>query len=205
MTSGLKLDYKGFTALEDPVAATLIWPLEREPGAMWSYEQATAQALCPIIERLTASSRLCSCGSVSWTYRGKQHGWLRSRKGDCLTYRSVLTSAREFALFGQLFLNRGRWNGKQLLSERFIAQAIVKHPYWRESRLHPDNKTSGGAVRVADVRELQRHLGGVDRSGYGFLAASTTSAWLILERVRVCAARDPEHRGTMPPMRTPWT
>lgn len=53
MTSGLKLDLDGFTAAADPTVAALSWPIERRPGTAWSYEQATAQALCPLIQRLT--------------------------------------------------------------------------------------------------------------------------------------------------------
>jgi CubicO group peptidase (beta-lactamase class C family) len=129
MTSGLKLDYKGFSTVADPTAATLGWPLEREPGAMWCYEQATAQAVCPIVERLTGKQPIVFLRERILNPIGATNtDWLRSRKGDCLTWRSVLTSARELALFGQLFLNRGRWHGKQLLSEQFIAQATVNDP-----------------------------------------------------------------------------
>jgi len=53
MTSGLKLDYEGFTATENPTAATLGWPLERPPGTAWSYEQATAHAVGLIVQRVT--------------------------------------------------------------------------------------------------------------------------------------------------------
>ena len=173
MTSGLKLDYKGFTALEDPVAATLIWPLEREPGAMWSYEQATAQAVCPIVERLTGKQPIVFLRERILDPIGASNtGWLRSRKGDCLTYRSVLTSARELALFGQLFLNRGRWNGKQLLSERFIAQAIVNDPLLARIPTAPgqqDFRRRGyGWLMFVNSNGIWE---GVDRSGYGFLGS----------------------------------
>jgi CubicO group peptidase (beta-lactamase class C family) len=64
MTSGLKLDLEGFRAAADPTAATLSWPLERPPGTAWSYEQATAHALCPIILRLTAKQPIAFCGNA---------------------------------------------------------------------------------------------------------------------------------------------
>ena len=98
--------------------------------------------------------------------------WLRSRQGDCLGWRSVLISARELALFGQFYLNKGRWNGEQLLSEDFIDQAIVNNPLLSN-------------IPVADGQDDFRRRGygwqmfvntngifeGVDNSGYGFLGA----------------------------------
>jgi CubicO group peptidase (beta-lactamase class C family) len=173
MTSGLKLDYKGFTTLPDPVAATLGWPLERVPGTMWSYEQATAQAVCPIVERLTGKQPIVFLRERLLNPIGATNtGWLRSRKGDCLTYRSVLTSARELALFGQLFLNRGRWNGKQLLSERFIAQATVNDPVLASIPTAPgqqDFRRRGyGWLMFVNTNGIWE---GVDRRGYGFLGS----------------------------------
>ena len=173
MTSGLKLDYKGFTAVPDPVAATLTWPLENEPGTMWCYEQATAQAICPIIERLTGKQPIVFLRERILNPIGAVNtGWLRSRKGDCLTYRSVLTSARELALFGQLFLNRGNWHGKQLLSEHFIAQATVNDPLLANiptARGQQDYRRRGyGWLMFVNTNGIWE---GVDRRGYGFLGS----------------------------------
>lgn len=36
-------------------------------------------------------------------------------------------SAHDLALFGQLFLNRGRWNGKQIISESWIQESTKPH------------------------------------------------------------------------------
>ena len=173
MTSGLKLDYKGFSAVADPVAATLGWPLEREPGTMWCYEQATAQAVCPIVERLTGKQPIVFLRERILNPIGATNtDWLRSRKGDCLTWRSVLTSARELALFGQLFLNRGRWHGKQLLSEQFIAQATVNDPVLANIPTVPgqqDFRRRGyGWLMFVNTNGIWE---GVDRRGYGFLGS----------------------------------
>ncbi len=173
MTSGLKLDYKGFTTVVDPVASTLSWPLEREPGTAWSYEQATAQAVCPIVERLTGKQPIVFLRERILNAIGAvDTDWLRSRKGDCLTWRSVLTNARELALFGQLFLNRGRWRGKQLLSERFIAQATVNDPALAGIPTAPgqqDFRRRGyGWLMFVNTNGIWE---GVDRRGFAFLGS----------------------------------
>jgi CubicO group peptidase (beta-lactamase class C family) len=173
MTSGLKLDYDGFRAEPDPVAATLRWPLAHEPGTVWAYEQATAQAICPIVHRLTGVQPIVFLRErVLGPIGAVDTDWLRSRQGDCLTWRSVLCSARELALFGQLFLNRGRWRGKQLLSEKFIAQATVNDPLLANIPTiagQQDFRRRGyGWLMFVNTNGIWE---GVDRRAYAFLGA----------------------------------
>jgi len=53
--------------------------------------------------------------------------WTLDREGDGLekTWCCLAASARDFAKFGQLFLNRGEWNGQQILSETWIERSTV--------------------------------------------------------------------------------
>jgi CubicO group peptidase (beta-lactamase class C family) len=173
MTSGLKLDYEGFKARSDPTAATLTWPLERKPGTVWCYEQATAHALCPIILRLTGQQPIVFLRERLLNPIGAaETGWLRSRKGDCLTWRSVLASARDFCRFGQLFLQNGNWEGRQLLSRKFIQQAIVNDPLLGKVSTDPrqqDFRRRGyGWLMFVNTNGIWE---GVDSQGYGFLGA----------------------------------
>lgn len=41
---------------------------------------------------------------------------------------SILMSCRDLARLGQLYLNRGRWNGRQLIAADYIAEAISPSP-----------------------------------------------------------------------------
>ncbi len=173
MTSGLKLDYDGFVNSPDPTEAMLNWPMERQAGTAWSYEQATSHALSIIVKRVSGKQPIVLLRERIFNSIGiMEADWLRSRQGDCLGWRSVLISARELALFGQFYLNKGRWNGEQLLSEDFIDQAIVNDPLLSD-------------IPVADGQDDFRRRGygwqmfvntngifeGVDKSGYGFLGA----------------------------------
>jgi CubicO group peptidase (beta-lactamase class C family) len=173
MTSGLKLDYEGFTATENPTAATLGWPLERPPGTAWSYEQATAHAVGLIVQRVTGQQPIVFLRQRILNPIGAvETDWLRSRQGDCLAWRSVLTSAREFALFGQLYLNEGRWNGRQLVSAEFIRQATVNDPLLARVPTAPgqdDFRRRGyGWLMFVNTNGIWE---GVDRRGFGFLGA----------------------------------
>lgn len=64
----------------------------------------------------------------SWGELGKAAG-LPVNCGSGNHNQHVLISAREMARFGHLFLNRGKWNGKQLLSANWVeAAASVQVP-----------------------------------------------------------------------------
>ena len=173
MTSGLKLDYRKYTEAPDPTEAMLNWPMEREPGTAWSYEQATSHALAVIVKRITGKQPIVFLRERVLNAIGVvEADWLRSRQGDCLGWRSVLISARELAKFGQLYLNRGRWNGKQLLSEDFIGQATVNDPLLQEIPVAPgqdDFRRRGYGFQM--FVNSNGIFEGVDRNGYGFLGA----------------------------------
>jgi CubicO group peptidase (beta-lactamase class C family) len=173
MTSGLKLDYSGFASRPDPTDAMLNWPLERQPGTAWSYEQATSHALAIIVKRVSGKQPVVLLRERIFNSVGiLEADWLRSPQGDCLGWRSVLISARELALFGQLYLNRGSWNGEQLLSEDFIDQATVNDPLLSDIPVasgQDDFRRRGyGWQMFVNTNGI---FEGVDKSGYGFLGA----------------------------------
>ncbi len=173
MTSGLKQDYAAYTQAVNPTEAMLHWPMEREPGTAWSYEQATSQALSEIITRITGKQPIVFLRERILNPIGiVEADWLRSRQGDCLGWRSVLISARELALMGQFYLNHGRWEGKQLLSEDFIDQATVNDPLLQRIPVAPgqdDFRRRGYGFQI--FVNSNGIFEGVDRSGYGFLGA----------------------------------
>jgi len=173
MTSGLKQDYRGYANSPNPTDAMLNWPMERQPGTAWSYEQATSHALSIIVKRISGKQPIVLLRERIFNSIGiMEADWLRSRQGDCLGWRSVLISARELALFGQFYLNKGRWNGKQLLSEDFIDQAIVNDPLLSNIPVaegQDDFRRRGyGWQMFVNTNGIFK---GVDKSGYGFLGA----------------------------------
>ena len=173
MTSGLKRDYREYTKGTNPTESMLNWPMEREPGTAWSYEQATSHALSIIVQRITGKLPIVFLRErILNTIGVVEAGWLRSRQGDCLGWRSVLISARELAKFGQFYLNMGRWDGEQLLSEEFINQAIVNDPLLQKIPVAPgqdDFRRRGYGFQM--FVNSNGIFEGVDKEGYGFLGA----------------------------------
>jgi CubicO group peptidase (beta-lactamase class C family) len=152
MTSGLALHYDRFMAAPDATAATRAWPLMHRPGTTWSYEQATAHALVPIITRVTGRQPIDILRErVLLPMGAPDVGWARTGSGDCKGWRSVLASARDLCRFGELLLGRGRWKEKALLDAKFVGRMTAVDP-----------------VTAAAVADPPAHDS--RRRGYGFLA-----------------------------------
>lgn len=49
--------------------------------------------------------------------------------GDEKTYCCFNTTARDLARLGRLILNKGNWNGRQLISETYLNEAITPAGY----------------------------------------------------------------------------
>jgi CubicO group peptidase (beta-lactamase class C family) len=173
MTAGFMADLPRFSAQPDATAATLAWPLLHRPGTMWTYEQATAHAVVPIVERITGRSPLDLLQErVLGPIGAAEVGWLRDARGTCLGWRSVLASARDLCRFGGLLLARGRFGGRALLPEGFVA---------RMGAVDPVTAAAGTMARGHDV--LRRSYGllvyhnaaglwpGVDRRAFALLGA----------------------------------
>ncbi|WP_300529774.1 serine hydrolase [Maricaulis sp.] len=98
------------------------------PGEHWYYNNWDFNVAGHIFERVTNrnyntvfddlfAQTLCMPDfDVSETYR--QHA-----PGTMFTAYHMRTSARDMALFGQLFLQNGQWNGQAILSEDWVSES----------------------------------------------------------------------------------
>lgn len=73
--------------------------------------------------------------SPSWRWYGYEHSWvtldgskMQSVSGGGHSGGGLFINTEDHARFGLLFLNKGNWNGKQLLSENWIQEAIQSSP-----------------------------------------------------------------------------
>jgi hypothetical protein len=56
---------------------------------------------------------------------GMKVDWSSDKSGRTRTYAKIHTTARDFAKFGQLYLNRGRWNQTQLIPYQWIDEELT--------------------------------------------------------------------------------
>ena len=99
-----------------------------EPGVNFIYQSGVTQLLASIVAKATGESIGSYVSRKLWTpIQAEENAlWSLDRKdGIEKAYCCFNTSARDFARLGQLILNKGQWNGKQIVSEHYVQAAIT--------------------------------------------------------------------------------
>lgn len=103
--------------------------VKSEPGSVFNYSSGDSMLISGVLARATGMS----AGEFAQQELFAKIGmapvdWWRDTQGHTLTYCCVDTPSREFAKFGLLFLERGKWNGKQVISEAWIEASLSSSP-----------------------------------------------------------------------------
>lgn len=52
--------------------------------------------------------------------------------GDSYSRLGLTLSPMDMAKIGQLYLNRGLWNGKRIVSEKWVGESTREHSRWKK-------------------------------------------------------------------------
>lgn len=99
-----------------------------EPGVNFVYQSGVTQLLAFIVEKATGETLSTYVSRKLWTPMQAEENALWSldkKNGMEKAYCCFNSNARDFARFGQLLLNKGSWNGKQLISEKYLLEATT--------------------------------------------------------------------------------
>ena len=109
----------------DWVATFFQDPREKhEPGKRFSYDTAATVVLCAIVEKLNKKTILEYMRPVFDEIGISKDIWcVKTPEGRSWTGSGIMATTRDFAAFGLLCLNRGAWNGKQLISREYMEAA----------------------------------------------------------------------------------
>ena len=134
MTSGLKFNESYFNPFGD--AATFYYgtklrkaikkmKLKTEPGIEFDYLSGNTQLLGLVLERALKDKTITSYLELKiWKPLEMEFdaSWSLDRKKDGLekTFCCINARARDYAKIGRLYLNKGNWNGKQIVSEDWV-------------------------------------------------------------------------------------
>lgn len=113
--------------------------LKREPGKSFEYVSGNPQLLGLVLERALKTKTVTEyLQEKLWQPLGMEYdaSWSLDKKKNGLekTFCCINARARDFAKIGRLYLNKGNWNGKQIVSQT-----------WVEESTHPE-LTEGGAA-----------------------------------------------------------
>ncbi|MGI9146378.1 MAG: serine hydrolase domain-containing protein [Chloroflexota bacterium] len=130
MASGHEEETIGQTLALDshePVRGFLLLPPDRPPGTVFAYNQPCTYTLGSIVQREAGMSLSSYLRPRLFDPLGiGQVGWQAFPNGREQGYTGLHARTEDIAKLGQLYLQRGQWDGAQLISEEWIAQATSK-------------------------------------------------------------------------------
>jgi CubicO group peptidase (beta-lactamase class C family) len=97
-----------------------------QPGQHFKYSSADTQLLAIVLKRATGKSLAQYLSEEFWKPMGMEHDALWSISGGIeKSFCCVHSNVRDFAKLGQLLLQKGNWNGVQILDSAFVDLMIT--------------------------------------------------------------------------------
>lgn len=105
--------------VESIVAAA---PVAFAPGTDFAYDNDNLHALGLVVERATGQPYLDYAGQRIWQRLGADSGEILMDRagGRAMAYCCIWSKPRDWVRVGQMLLDDGRWNGRQVLSSDFV-------------------------------------------------------------------------------------
>ncbi|MFN5418659.1 MAG: serine hydrolase domain-containing protein [Flavobacteriia bacterium] len=137
MASGLDWEESGKNPLSENAESyygTDLWGLVNrqkaisKPGVNFNYQSGNSQLLGYIIEKATNQDLSKYAYEKIWSQIGTEHDALWSldkENGDEKAFCCLYGTSRDFARLGRLILNKGKWNGKQIVSEKYMQEMFA--------------------------------------------------------------------------------
>lgn len=140
MTGGQDKEVK--LALTDTVpwvTAFLAHPVPHAPGTHFQYNTPGTHLLSAIVRKVTGQTLLDYLQPRLFQPLGiAPPEWPASPQGNTIGGWGLLLRTEDIAKFGQLYLQKGRWDGKQLVPESWVAQATSKQVPNDAGKKNPD-------------------------------------------------------------------
>lgn len=112
----------------DLVRGFLLLPPDEEPGTVFAYNQPCTYAVAAIVQRASGQSLTEFLRPRLFEPLGiGDVGWLRHPSGNELGFSGLHAQTEAIALLGQLYLQRGEWDGRQLVPSTWVDEATRSH------------------------------------------------------------------------------
>ena len=126
MSTGHEVEAK-FTTNAPWVQTFLAHPVPHKPGAHFLYNTPGSHMLAAIVGKVTGQTVLDYLKPRLFEPLGIENPeWGTSPQGNTLGGWGLKIRTEDIAKFGQLYLQKGKWNGKQLLPASWVEQATSK-------------------------------------------------------------------------------
>src|SRR5919197_2522736 len=130
MASGHTRDMVGEATTRDPaepIRGFLLIPPDHDPGTVFAYSQPCTYALASVIQRNAGMPLTRELRPRLFDPLGiGEVGWHTSPPGREQGFSGLHARTEDVAKLGQLYLQRGQWDGSRLIAEDWVAQATSK-------------------------------------------------------------------------------
>ena len=109
----------------DKTAFALGLSQDRAPGTRWVYDNSAVQTLESVLADAFETDDVASVAQdrLLAPLGMRDTVWARDQAGNALTFSGTESTCLDLARVGHLMLNRGTWEGKELVSSGFVEQA----------------------------------------------------------------------------------
>ena len=109
----------------DTVQFVLDKPMATQPGTVWAYNGGFSQIFSAIVTDKTGMNTLEFAKKNLFNQLGiTEYIWRRDRQGIYNGGSGLLLTPRDMAKYGYLILNKGVWEGKQIIPADFVAESV---------------------------------------------------------------------------------
>lgn len=110
----------------DPFRYVLSKPVAAPPDTVWNYNGGGTDLLGNIIERVSGKSLDAFAREALFTPLGiSDWEWMKYRNERLASAVGLRLRPRDAAKIGQIVLNKGAWNGKQIVPAKWIEQSVT--------------------------------------------------------------------------------
>jgi CubicO group peptidase (beta-lactamase class C family) len=128
MTSGVRGNEDAMYPTEDWTQFYFDQPLANKPGEKFSYATSGAVSLGGVISSSSGLNVKTFAEQYLFGPLGiTKHFWPGTSRGLAMTGGGLKLKSRDMAKFGQLYLDKGLWKGKRVISESWIDLSTKKH------------------------------------------------------------------------------
>ena len=196
MRSGLKWNEGKYNIKDDAIKLgfrtnvvkyALKLNVQEEPGKKFRYQSVNTELLALIIQRASGKKVSAYLKEKLWEPLGAEQGatWSVDSKKRMqeIAFAGLNATARDFAKLGTLYLNKGVWQGKQLIGkdwveavadrDRLYKSGGYKNQWWSKnlSRTFPDS------LSAVAYKKTNLYTGAVRKQGTGYRVSYQTTAF----------------------------
>ena len=137
MSSGMKWNEKYYSVINitsesyftnDLRSVILRQEIEKKPGQSFRYSSGDTQLLAMVIEKATGTNISDYLTEKFWEPMGAERSALwqidSEEYGMEKAYCCIAATARDFARFGKLYINKGQWGEKEILDSSFVELSL---------------------------------------------------------------------------------